>query len=386
MRILHVIPSVGPRRGGPSHALETMVRGLSAAGLDVDVAATDDDDDRRLTVPLEQPVRRCGGTFYFFPRQLRFYTLSLPLRSWLHRHTADYNIVHTHAAFSFAGTVAAQAARKAGTPYIVRPLGTLAPYGLRQHPALKKISLALIERPLLDQAAAVHCTSRQEAEEVRALNPNWRTAVIPLGLELASYPQSGRRDWIERRAPQLKGRKIVLFLSRIHPKKDVRLLLHALASARKREPAAALVIAGAGATDYVAGLQDQARTLQLQDDVFWAGQLDDQEKRDALAAADVLVLPSHAENFGIAVAEALASGVPVIVSDQVGIHHEIRQAEAGVVEPLDPARWSSAIVALLQDEPLRERMSRRARELAQREYSAEVMTRRLIELYQGLVR
>jgi glycosyltransferase involved in cell wall biosynthesis len=361
-----------------------MVRGLTAAGIEVDVATTDDDDDRRTSVPLEQPTRRAGGTFYYFPRQARFYTLSLPLRRWLRKHARDYSVVHTHAAFSFAGTVAARAARRAGRPYIVRPLGTLAPYGLRQHPILKQVSLSMIERRLLDRAAAIQCTSKLEAEEIRRLNPNWYTRVIPLGVDLSTYTTHHHRDWIQQRAPQLTDRKILLFLSRIHPKKGIKLLLQALATARKREPAIALVIAGTGQTDYVTALQDEARMLQLQDDIFWAGQLDEREKREALAAADALVLPSQAENFGMAVVEALACGLPVIISDQVGIHHEIQEAGAGVVVPLDRGHWSAAMVSLLQDNDARERMRTRARELAVREYSADNMTARLIYLYRSL--
>ena len=383
MRVLHVIPSVSLRRGGPSHALHTMVLGLSAAGVEVDVATTDDDDHGRIQVPHGSPVQRAGGTFYFFPRQMRFYTLSWPLRNWLHAHLEGYDVIHTHAAFSFAGTAAAQAARRKRRPYIVRPLGTLAPYGLHQHRALKTISLALVERPLLNDAARVHCTSRMEAEEIRALG-DWPTTVIPLGVDVARFSADRNRRWIDEKAPHLQGRRIVLFLSRIHEKKNLELLLDAFALVRQGYDASALVIAGAGAPEYVAALQQRARGLGIDGAVYWTGQLNDEAKAAALAAADVFVLPSRAENFGIAVVEALAAGLPVVISDQVGVQHEIRDAGAGLVLPLNKAGWSEALLTILRDDDARTRMGAQARVLAQREFTAEVMTRRLIELYQSV--
>src|SRR5690242_6194234 len=102
MKILHVIPSVGPARGGPTVALRTLVRGLADAGTEVHVAATDDDGETRLHLPNCTPVENEGVSWWYFPRQTRFYTISLPLSRWLARHIVDYDIVHIHALFSFS--------------------------------------------------------------------------------------------------------------------------------------------------------------------------------------------------------------------------------------------------------------------------------------------
>ena len=129
-KILHVIPSVGPHRGGPSVMMRTLARALSQAGMDVHVATTDDNGADRLNVPLGEPQHEDGATFWYFPRQTNFYTFSWPLTRWLARHVREFDLVHIHALFSYAALPAAVLARWAGVPYIVRPLGTLNRWGI----------------------------------------------------------------------------------------------------------------------------------------------------------------------------------------------------------------------------------------------------------------
>src|SRR5688500_4459003 len=185
LRVLHVIPSISPRRGGPSVAMTLMARGLTQAGVDVQVVTTDDDGADRRAAP---PVPDHAGRFQVFPRDLSAYTVSRGLVRWIAKHVNEFEVVHTHAVFSHTSNAAARIAQRAGVPTIIRPLGTLAPYGLRQHALLKRFSLTVIERPLLGRAAAVHCTSASEEHELRPLDAGWRTIVIPLGVEAPPTP------------------------------------------------------------------------------------------------------------------------------------------------------------------------------------------------------
>src|SRR6266404_1715192 len=147
MKVLHVIPSVGALRGGPSVAVRTMARGVSEQGVTVHVVTTDDNGRGRLAVPYGRPVVEDGFTCWYFRRQTRFYTVSWPLCRWLARHAADYDLIHIHALFSFATTVAAFWAARRGVPYVVRPLGTLNTWGIENRRALlKQVSLRLVER------------------------------------------------------------------------------------------------------------------------------------------------------------------------------------------------------------------------------------------------
>lgn len=142
MQVLHVIPSISRVHGGPSIALETMVRGLAHAGATVHVATTDDDGAGRLDVPHGEPVTRDGATYFFFPRQTQFYKFSLPLTQWLGRSVKNYDALHIHALFSYASMPAAFFATRAHVPYILRPLGTLNRYGMQKHhAALKKFRI-----------------------------------------------------------------------------------------------------------------------------------------------------------------------------------------------------------------------------------------------------
>jgi glycosyltransferase involved in cell wall biosynthesis len=184
-----------------------------------------------------------------------------------------FDIVHVHALFSFASVVACRAARAARVPYIVRPLGVLSPYGLRRRALLKQWSMRLVERRLLDGAAAIHCTSEAEQSEVRQLNRSWRTVVAPLGVDTTEYAPATRREWLEQHLLRGSDRPIALFLSRIDPKKGLELLLPAVAQARSEVPDLVLIIAGTGDPAYIEQLREQARVLGIADQVVWVGHL-----------------------------------------------------------------------------------------------------------------
>src|SRR5688500_11797443 len=158
MRVLHVIPSVGPARGGPSHAVRMMASACARAGVSVDVATTTDNDHELLDVQLGTPVEEGGARYYYFARELHAYTVSRSPARGLGKSAASYYVVHIHALFAFSSTVAARAAQRSRVPFILRPLGTLAPYGMKQHPLLKRISWRLVERSMIANAAAVHFT------------------------------------------------------------------------------------------------------------------------------------------------------------------------------------------------------------------------------------
>lgn len=386
MRVLHVIPSLGPLRGGPSVAARAMAAGLARAGLEVELAATDDDGPGRLAVPHGLPLREGGVTFRYFPRQTGFYTGSAPLAAWLAANAGRYDLIHAHALFSFAPLAAAAAAAARGVPYIVRPLGTLSPWGLRnRRPLLKAASLQLLDRHALAGAAAVHFTTEQERAEAAALGVPHRPVVAPLPVELDHEGLRRAAGRLRARHPALAGRAVALFLGRLDPKKGLELLLPALAAARAQRPGLALLVAGEGEPGYLAGLRRQAAALGLGDAVVWAGFLAGADKLAALAGAELFVLPSHAENFGVAVVEAMAAGLPVIISDQVGIHREVAAAGAGLVVPCETGALARALAALAGDAGLREAMGARARALAHGTYAPEAATRRLVAIYAAIL-
>jgi glycosyltransferase involved in cell wall biosynthesis len=386
VKILHVIPSVGPLRGGPSFVIDALARGLASRGCEVHIATTDDNGAGRLSVPLGCPVPKGPVTYWFFPRQTRFYTFSWPLFRWLERHVADYDLVHIHALFSFPVIAAAWWGSRSRVPYVVRPLGTLNRWGIeKRRPWLKRLSLRFIDRPALSGAAAVHYTSEQEREEAASVAPDVRSVIIPNPVDFEFDRTAVTSGWLQSRYPQLAGKKIVLFLSRLDPKKGIDLLLSAFAKLRAGGIAdTVLVLGGAGEEAFVRGLRETARRLGIEADVLWAGFLEGEQKKAALADAVVFVLPSYSENFGVAVAEAMVCGLPVIVTDQVGIHREISSAGAGLVVPCEVDQLADAIRRVLDDDRLRSTLAKNGLALA-KAFTIESVTSQLLDLYQQIV-
>ena len=373
-KILHVIPSVGPQRGGPSVLMRTLARALSQTGMEVHVATTDDNGPGRLPVPLGVPQQEDGATFWYFPRQTRFYTFSWPLTRWLARHVREFDLVHIHALFSYAALPAALLAHRAGVPYIVRPLGTLNRWGIEnRRPWLKRLSFRILESRILASAAGIHYTSEQELVEAGELGVSAHPLIIPNAVELPVSQAS--------RPVRSADRKTILFLSRFDRKKGLDLLFEAFARVRQQCPDALLVLAGTGDPAWVASLKNNAERLGIAADVIWAGFLSGDDKWAALTSADVFVLPSYSENFGIALVEALACGCPVVLSDQVGIHREISRAEAGLVTPCRPGELATAILNVLTDAALRRRMSENGVRLARQKFSLEAVSRQLAAAY-----
>ena len=381
LRVLHVIPSIGPARGGPSAVIRTMARGQVESGLEVHVATTDDNGPDRLPTPGGAPVMEEGVFYWIFPRQTRFYTCSWPLAQWLLTRVAEFDVVHIHALFSFASVMAAVCARRHGVPYIVRPLGTLNQWGMRKRrPWLKRFSFRFIESRILKEAAGVHYTSEQEALEAHQIGVHHGSLIIPNPVDFP--PQIRKRGGFRSAYPRLEtGAPLLLFLSRLDPKKGLDLLLAAFARVREKHPEATLVIAGDGDPAFIATIKRQSQRLGLDSSVLWAGFLQGPDKLAALADADLFVLPSYSENFGVAVVEAMAAGLPVIVSDQVGIHREIATVEAGLVVPCSAEALTRALETMIADPSLRAAMGAKATELS-RKFSTEIIALQLSEIYE----
>jgi glycosyltransferase involved in cell wall biosynthesis len=362
--------------------MRTIARALAQAGLEVHVATTDDNGVGHLNVPLGQPVRQDGVTIWYFRRQTRFYAVSWPLTRWLARHISNYDLVHIHALFSYASLPAAFFAARHRVPYIVRPLGTLNRWGMQQRrPLLKRLSFRLIESRILSGASIVHYTSEEERLEAEELGVVASSAVIPLGIDLSAFEHLPAPGTFQRCYPQLAGRTLLLFLSRLDPTKGLDLLLPAFAQVRREHSDVALVLAGHGAPDYEAWLQARVRELGLGADVLFTGFLEGEQKLAALGDCDLFVLPSYSENFGVAVVEAMACGRPVVISNQVAIHREIADAEAGLVVPCEVEALAGALVRLAEDAALRHRLGRNGRRLAEERFSMTTMAMALQEAY-----
>lgn len=382
MRILHVIPSLSRLRGGPTFVVNTLASHLAHAGVEVHVATTDDDDRGRQSVPLGMPVSVDGATYWYFRRNTRTYQSSIGLTSWLLRHTTEFDLVHIHSLFTYPATAAAAVAYRRSIPYVVRPLGVLNRWGLRSGRAwVKKLSIRLIESGIIRRAAAVQFSSVTERLETERVCPSARAVVIANPVDLAPLAERGL---FRARYPSIGDRPMVLFLARLTPVKGVELLLDAFQMLRRRNPQAVLVVAGSGEDRYVDDLCARAHNLGIGGEVVWTGFLDRATKAAALADADVFVVPSQSESFGLAAVEAFAAGVPTVITENVGIADEVALGGAGLVVRSDASVVAGAVERILNDAQLASCLSVRARYLVESRYQSDAVAAQLIKLYEEI--
>lgn len=383
MKVLHVIPSVSFAHGGPSHAIRMMEKVLIAQGVQVETATTDDEGPGCRMALGATPAEDGGAIRHYFPKRTEFYKVAPAFAPWVFAHAAAYDVIHIHALFSFTSVVAAYAARRAGVPYVVRPLGVLNQYSMTQRrPGLKRLSMRFVESPILRHAAAVHFTSQEEQREAAECGVPMRGVVIPLGIEA---PMATDDALVRSRFVALQGASYVLFLSRLDPKKNLEGLLRAFALCHTQWPNTQLLIAGNGAPDYVASLVALASGLGLEKRVIWAGQIEGDLKCSALAGARLFVLPSFSENFGIAAAEALMAGLPCVLGRGVAIATDVVQAGAGVAVLPEPESIAAGLRQVLAADPAgHATMSANATALAHNKFSINGMGRNLVALYEAV--
>jgi len=378
MKVLHVIPAVAPRYGGPSAALPALCAALGRCGIDTTIAATDADGGGRLPVDVGVPTTYQGTRAIFFPRQFsESFKYSGPLAAWLSQNVRSFDLVHVHAVLSHACLAAGRACRDNAVPYIVRPLGTLDPWSLGQKAMKKRLLMWAAGRRLLANAAAIHYTSRQEKALVEESLGLIRGVVIPLGID-----DSVLENHVDLRESPDHSRPYVLALSRLHPKKGLETLVAAFCALRAdgRFGHWRLVIAGDGEPGYVERLKAAARQGDSGGSIEFAGWVEGQEKRSLLEHAALFAAPSFDENFGVSLAEALAWGVPAIVSRHGGLASDIEEAGAGWVAHVELSDLRILLEEAMQSPDERERRGQAARALARR-FAWSSVAREVAELY-----
>lgn len=353
MRVLHVIPAMSPKYGGPSHALIPMCRALIRRGIKVQIASTDAEPSGRMVIE-NQEGRYKGVPVVSFKKQWsEAFKYSRGLSRWLRQHVSGYDVVHIHGVFSHASYSAAKACRQTATPYIIRPLGNLETGSLAQKALKKRLFLRLGGNAMLRDAAAVHYVSQTEKElSERALRIN-HGVVIPLGINVTASDsfRAGSKPY-DSRGPY------VLVLSRLLPSKGIDVLLDAFLAARHHKGLGhwRLVLAGDGPVEFVSSLKKRIQADRAEDHVTLCGWLDGESKERALAQASLVALPSRRDSFGFCVVEAIAHGVPVLVSPDVGLASEIESAGAGWVSPVGAESLCTTLTdTLSNDRELRKR-------------------------------
>ncbi len=319
--------TLNPATGGVARAVTSLSEGMQKRGVEVEIVALDDANspwlrERSTKVHALGP----GRTSYRY---------SKTLRDWLSRHGDNFDCVIANGIWQHHSFAVWQQFHRSRTPYFVFPHGMLDPWFKRTYPLkhLKKwMYWPWADYRVLRDAAAVIFTSEEECRLARRSFWLYRAKekISPLGAETPPADNAETKNLFAEKFPEIKRTRMLLFLGRIHPKKGCDLLLEALP--RAGEPLT-LVIAGPDQIGWTQTLRERAQRMNLSPQIIFPGMLEGALKRGAFENADAFILPSHQENFGMSVIEALSYGAPVLISDRVNIWREIEADNAGYVAP-----------------------------------------------------
>ncbi|ASV74964.1 Glycosyltransferase MshA involved in mycothiol biosynthesis [Thermogutta terrifontis] len=398
MRILHIIHSIDPRSGGPSHALRGLVQEQVRRGHQVSILTTNaqsaepwmpDDQfrERMNNDPAFSGAELFIARGYGRTRPVARFTWTPQAYRWLRRRLADLDarpdIVHIHGVFSHLTTFAPRLARRFGVPYIMRPAGTFAPRCMALgRTAMKRWFTTLFVAKDLRLAAAVQATTPAEKDELREQFGLNNVVVIPHGVAGVKDAQTDAPA--ARRALNIPERaKVLLYLSRLTPKKRPDWVIQAASKLLSEYPDLFTIFAGpdAGAESQLAaaiassGLNGQVKRF---------GFVTGDQKRQLFEAADVLVLPSQSENFGVVVVEAMAHRLPVVVTPGVASHIYVDASGCGLTVEDSVDALTDGIKKILQAD--KTELGQRGREYVRQHLTWIVVSEKISEVYAAIIR
>lgn len=330
MKILHIIRTVDQEGGGPIEGIYQLAAPMQLLEHTVEILSLDHIDDKHIkqTKLKVHALGQAGSSKYGY---------SAKFKLWLVEHHHEYDVFVINGIWQYHSYATHSVLKQYNRAYYVFTHGMLDPWFKKRYP-LKHLKKCLYwlwgEYPVLRDAKKVLFTCEDEKNlAVQSFWPHqWSSQVVNYGTAGQIGDQTLQRQLFLNTFPQLQGKRFLLFLSRIHQKKGVDILIRAYQRSNLASADVQLVIAGPDQVGWQVELEKLASELGVANNITWTGMLRDDLKWGAYLCSDVFVLPSHQENFGIVVAEALSCGKPVLISDQVNIWHEIQADDAGFVD------------------------------------------------------
>jgi len=390
VKVLHVVSYLSRSSGGIASVVVGLANAQKSLGHEVAICTTDRDYPPASCLSVEVLSRDLmkGVVLETFSVEHPAILFSHSMRLWLRANMDEYDLVHVHGLYRFPVTYAATLARKRSVPYVVTPHGSLDPYVYRQSSKsvfLKRLYEKFFDWPNLNDKGAIHYTSADEQQLSSFFDFSAPSFVVPNGLAWSEYEHLPARGGLRKRFAA-DDSPIVLFLGRINFKKGLDILIPAMVDVLEMIPSARLWLVGPEADDdYGQKVRGWVRDYGIQGNVDWIGSLYGRDVVQAYVDSDVFVLPSYTENFGMTVAEAMASGVPVVISNKVNIHAEVEASGSGIVTNCDSTEVGQALMALLQDPGRRAVMGRSGRSYVHKHWTWDSVSRSMISNYQKVI-
>ncbi|NCN53227.1 glycosyltransferase [Candidatus Wolfebacteria bacterium] len=390
MKILRVTSSYFPayRYGGPIKIDYELDKWLVKKGVEVTEYTTNIDGPRDLNVPTNQPINIDGITVIYFKSSFpRAWFYSRYLHKALAKHTKDFDLIHITSVFLSVSTLGAYYAKKFNKPYIISPLGSLMEILLKKKsPMKKKIYISLIEKRNLRDAAAIHFNVEAEKDEYSKLGfPLKRAIILPNGLDPSDFSSRVEPGSFRKKFNIAKDQHVILFLSRLDWKKGLDTLIPAFNKVAEQQPKAILVLAGGDDEGYKKEIEKLIDKYNLKEKVIFTGMIVGDDKTGAFQDSDVFVLPSYSDTFGMVVLEAMYFGLPVVITENVGIAPAIARASAGLVIKKDINELAEAILKILKNPDLAKKMGEAGRQLVRKEFSWSQIAEKFIKEYDNLI-
>ncbi|MCL5995615.1 MAG: glycosyltransferase [Chloroflexi bacterium] len=388
MRVLFVAPFLEPAwaMGGMAISPAAWAQALQAQGHQVEVLTTNADVNGNLSVPLGKPIERDGYVVTYFPRFVwsgnRF--VSPQLFEACRKKIQSFDCLHAVGLWTFPSLVASLIAESKQVPYVLSLHGGLMAWAYGRHRRRKQLFMQLVEGRRLSHASALLCSSEMEQNHFKQLGLPGKSYVISnivrrVDTELVQARRMFRTQY------HLEDAQVLLFAGRLVENKGLHLTLAAFAAVANQFPQARLVIVGPSEDKSSAVLKRQVHDSGLADRVLFVGTLSGNAYWQAIAGADMFVLNSYSENFGMAPAEALSLGKPVLLSDQVGIASLVQEYHAGMIAPLDLMAITQVMQEMLSDGAMLDQMGQNGMRLAREHFSSSVVGKRLADLFNSVI-
>lgn len=381
MRILHVVASLSPEWGGPTKVVTELTEKIAEKGIEITIFSPFKKGEE-LEVVQPKGVKLCLFRQSFVDKL--WTSFSMDFTKAIKKNVHKYDIVHIHEIWHFPNYIASRTAKRAGKPYVVTIHGALNPWCLNHKAFKKKIYASLIQKRILKEASIIHAITEEEVKQIKNFVSNNNIVMIPNGINSEDFINLPSRTELEKLYSKLIGKKVLLFLGRIHPIKGLDLLAKAFGIVARERDDVCLLIAGPNSNDYKDKIVQILEEKQVLNKTIFTGMLSGREKLAALSRADICIVPSYSEVRSIVASEAMICKLPVILTQQCNFP-EIAEYEAGIIIEPNSKQLTEVLNTLLNNSKLCKKMGENGRKLVLEKFTWDKITNKMIKVYEEIL-